>query len=191
MIIGTGHVARAGKDTAAEGLIRDLGYQRMSFAAPLKELALKADPLITSATRTVNTQAGHGRLKWTVQGLGGWDAAKDTYPEVRKFLQNLGLGAREVFGEDFWVDMALKQAERYENVVFTDVRFINEADAIKAAGGKVVRIDRPGFVAAGHVSETELLGYDFDHVIVNDGTVVDLQLKLVDYAKSQSKALAK
>lgn len=181
-IIGLGHVARVGKDTAAEGLVRELGFTRLGFADPLKELALAADPLITSSTRTVNVQAGHGRLAWTVAGM-GWENAKNTYTEVRRFLQNLGLGARTVFGEDFWVEQTLRKAERHQRVVIPDVRFTNEADAIKAAGGIVIRIDRPGHVAAGHVSETELVDYDFDHVMANDGTALDLQVAVLDIAK--------
>lgn len=190
MIIGIGHVARTGKDTAAEGLVRDLGYTKLSFAEPLKRLALEADPLITSATRTVNTASGHGRFAWTVKGM-GWEDAKNSYPEVRRFLQNLGLGARKVFGEDFWVDRALAEAAKHQNVVFSDVRFVNEADAIRAAGGKVIRIDRPGHVGQGHISETELADYDFDQVIANDGAVWDLQAAVVDYAKFLEKKVPK
>lgn len=190
MIIGLGHAKRVGKDVSAEALIRELGFHRISFADPLKALAFEADPLITGGTRTVNTAIGHGRLQWVVQGLGGWDNAKDTYPEVRRFLERLGRGARVVFGDDFWLNMALKQAEQYENVVFSDVRYENEADAIKAAGGVVVKIDRPGFEAHGEV-DTLLDGYEFDHVIRNHRTVVDLQAEIVAYAKSLMKVAAK
>lgn len=183
MIIGIGHAKRVGKDTAAEALVRDLGFVRISFADPLKALAFEADPLVTSGTRTVNTHIGHGRMQWVVQGLGGWDAAKDTYPEVRRFLEKLGAGARKVFGETFWLNMALEQAKQHENVVFSDVRYENEADAIKAAGGKVIRIDRPGFEPGGEV-DTLLVGYEFDHVLKNTSSVADLQAEIVAYAKS-------
>lgn len=172
LIIGIGHVKRTGKDTAAAVLQEEFGFVRYAFAGPLLELAMEADPLVTSATRTVNTQVGHGRFAHTVRGL-GYEAAKNTYPEVRSFLQKLGVGARKVFGENFWVDQLMGQISRrpVNRVVVPDVRFINEAEAIKAAGGVVVRVDRPGFTASGHVSETELLGYEFDHVLVNDGTL--------------------
>ena len=195
MIIGIGHVARTGKDTAAEALVRELGFKRVGFADPLKALAFEADPLITSNTRTVNISVGHGRLAWTVKGL-GWEEAKNTYPEVRKFLQNLGIGARKVFGEDFWVERTLREASRHQDVVIPDVRFENEADAIQAAGGILIRIDRPGHVAGGHVSETELVDYPFDHVVSNEGSIEDLQSRMielvqhaaVDRAESKVKA---
>lgn len=187
MIVGIGHVARAGKDTAANALMRDLNFIRIGFADQLKELAMVADPLITSAVRTINTNIGHGHLAWTVQGLGGWEAAKDTYPEVRKFLQRLGDGGRKVFGENFWVDQALNAAHAHDgHVVIPDVRYENEADAIRAAGGVVIKIDRPGYVAQGHVSETALAGWDgWDEVFMNSGSVQDLQVDVVSWVKNR------
>jgi len=63
-------------------------------------------------------------------------------------------------------------------VIVTDVRHINEIHAIKAAGGKVVRVIRRGSGLSGgaalHSSETEhaaLPDSDFDAIIVNDETL--------------------
>lgn len=186
MIVGIGHVARVGKDTAATALCRDLGFVRYGFADQLKALAMEADPLVTAQTQRVNVGIGHGRLKWVVQGLGGWEAAKDTYPEARAFLQNLGLGARKVFGEDFWVEQLFRKiaAEGHENVVVPDVRFPNEAAAIRAAGGFLIRIDRPGHQPGGHVSETAGVGIEFDHVVPNAGSLLELEQRVVDLVRT-------
>lgn len=185
MIVGIGHVARVGKDTAAEALCRDLQFVRLGFADQLKELAMVADPLITSATRTINTHIGHGRLKWTVEGVGGWGPAKDMYPEVRAFLQRLGEGARKVFGEDFWIDRLMERAQWHDNVVIPDVRYRNEAEKIREQGGVLIRINRPGRVASGHVSETELVDFDWDQEFDNSGSVMDLQQNVVTFVKSK------
>jgi hypothetical protein len=186
MIVGIGHVARVGKDIAAGALSRDLGFQRRAFADKLKDLAYAANPLVTSSVSTTNVGAGRGRLAWVVAGM-GWEEAKNVYPEVRRFLQDLGLGAREVFGEDFWVKQAVAGVGK-KDVVFSDVRFHSEAEALHALGGKLIRIDRPGRVAEGHVSETALAGFDgWDAVIVNDGTVQDLEDKVVAQVKEWMK----
>lgn len=186
LIVGIGHVARVGKDVAAGALSRDLGFQRRAFADKLKELALEADPIVTTQVQTTNIGAGRGRLAWVVQGM-GWDEAKNVYPEIRKFLQDLGLGARNVFGEDFWVKQATAGIGK-TNVVFSDVRFHTEADAVKALGGKLIRIDRPGRVAEGHASETALAGFEgWDAVIVNDSSVQDLEDKVVATVKGWLK----
>ena len=76
--------------------------------------------------------------------------------------------------------------------IITDCRFPNEAKAIKARGGILIRINRPQYLDNGlvirkneHLSETSLDDYDgFDHVIENDGSIEELvekvkQLKLV------------
>lgn len=69
-------------------------------------------------------------------------------------------------------------------VVITDVRFKNEIAAIKKAGGKVVRITRPGHEEPkwNHASETEQLEVsdeEFDYLIDNSGDLHYLGL-LVD-----------
>jgi hypothetical protein len=74
------------------------------------------------------------------------------------------------------------------NWIITDVRFPNEAKAIKDRGGIVIRVDRLKselslFNASQHESETALDDYEFDYVIDNDGSIEELvekvkQLKL-------------
>lgn len=187
LVVGIGHVARVGKDVAAKALSRDLGFQRRAFADKLKELALQADPLVTTQIQTTNVGAGRGRLSWVVQGM-GWEEAKNVYPEVRKFLQDLGVGARAVFGETFWVDQAMADVKKGQDVVFSDVRFHSEAEAIQALGGKLIRIDRPGRVAEGHVSETALAGWDgWDAVITNSGSIPSLEAAVVNQVKEWQK----
>lgn len=78
--------------------------------------------------------------------------------------------------------------ESLGGVVFSDVRFRNEYEAIKKAGGKLVRVRRYSWKPfdksgnASHQSETELLGFGddkFDHIIDNGGDLNHLGL-LVD-----------
>lgn len=189
MIVGIGHVQRVGKDTAAEALCRDLGFVRKGFADPLKDLAFATNPLVTSGTRTVNTDVGHGRLQWVVQGCGGWEQAKNTYPEVRVFLQNLGQAARRVFGETFWIDRMFDKVGPADRIVVPDVRYRNEADEIRARGGVLIRINRPGRVAAGHVSETELVDFDWDEEFDNKGSIADLQATVVAFVKNRIQTM--
>lgn len=185
LIVGFGHVARVGKDVAADALCRDLGFVKVGFADQLRELAMAADPLVVGGTRTVNVGVGHGHFKWMVQGH-GYEQAKDIYPEVRGFLQRLGQGAREVFGPYFWVEQWERKIEKFPLVVVPDVRYLNEAETIQAKGGVVVRINRPGRFAAGHQSELELADWDgWDEEFVNAGGIQDLQRDVVAYVKNQ------
>ena len=79
-----------------------------------------------------------------------------------------------MFGINFWVDITLNSIKE-DRAVISDVRFKNEADAIKRIGGQVWRINRNGVgPVTNHSSETDLDDYDFDHIIDNDYSVVDL-----------------
>ncbi len=66
------------------------------------------------------------------------------------------------------------------NWIITDVRFPNEAQAIKDRGGIVIRVNRPGYgtsitdLASAHPSETALDGFEFDYTINNDGDLEKL-----------------
>ena len=106
----------------------------------------------------------------------------------RKILQLLGTEAgREIIHPNIWVNSLFADYTTDSNWVITDVRFPNEAQAIKDRGGIVIRIERPGgesHCGGAHASETALDDYDFDIVINNDGTIEELidkvkQLNLV------------
>lgn len=186
MIVGLGFVARSGKDTAAEGLVRELGFKRYGFADQLKALALEANPLVTPVTRTVNIGIGHGKLQHIVAGL-RWEGAKDQYTEVRTFLENLGKGARTVFGDRFWVDQLMQSLPEDENAVIADVRYLNEIDAIRDRGGMVIKIQRPGHEASTlRPSEIELREYDgWDAVVHNNRSTAELQSEVVQLVRER------
>jgi hypothetical protein len=77
------------------------------------------------------------------------------------------------------VELGYKKA----NIVVDDVRFENEAQAIRDLGGKLIKIKRTNqfsTVADDHVSEQELDDSLFDHVIINDGTLEELENKIDD-----------
>ena len=58
--------------------------------------------------------------------------------------------------------------------VVPDVRFANEAEAIRELGGVIVRVERPGVgPLSAHVSEVPPAEPDF--IIRNNGTIRDLQ----------------
>tara|TARA_R100001244_G_scaffold120565_1_gene90177 strand:- start:2776 stop:3039 length:264 start_codon:yes stop_codon:yes gene_type:complete len=60
-----------------------------------------------------------------------------------------------------------------ELAIVPDVRFPNEADAIKQAGGKVIRLTRSPHDDQ-HESETALDDYEgFDHVLDNANSSLD------------------
>lgn len=168
MIIGISGYARSGKDTAANHLVNKYGFSRYSFAAPMKEAMYRLNPVVFSDS------IGEFRYKNLVD-VYGLDKAKDDYPEIRRLLQVFGTEVgRDMFGANFWVDITLNSITS-KNAVITDVRFKNEADAIRSAGGEIWRVNRFGIgPVTNHASEIDLDDYDFDNVINNDLSVVEL-----------------
>jgi len=169
MIIGLTGYAQSGKDTLAGMLIGLHKYENRAFADPIRKLLYDMNPIVKGEDYTV---------QGVVDGY-GWDFAKTAFPEVRSLLQTLGVGARKLFGDDFWVSQGLSGLTPGDRVVITDVRFPNEADAIKDLGGQIWRVKRLGVGAVNsHVSETAMDGYKVDQIFINNGSVDDLMALL-------------
>lgn len=169
MIIGLSGYARSGKDTVADYLVENHGFVKLSFATPMRESLYRLNPDIRDMTGLV-----YGFQQ--AVNLFGWEDMKTHFPSYRGLMQRMGTEVgREMFGEDFWVDQALRKAPADANVVFSDVRYQNEAYAIQRNFGEVWRVERPGVSAANdHTSEKDLDDYKFDHKILNYGPVEDL-----------------
>jgi hypothetical protein len=171
VIIGLSGYSRSGKDEVAKILVEEYGFTRVAFADKIRELLYEMNPIVDT----------HYRLQSLVDAY-GWDEVKRR-PQVREMLQDLGVGARTLFENNFWINQALNPhiydhpiVGVNKNIVITDVRFTNEADIINALGGQVWRIKRPGVEAVnGHVSEHDLDGYKVKMILKNEGTLDDLR----------------
>jgi hypothetical protein len=173
MIIGLSGYARSGKDTVAELLCLNYDYERVSFADPMRNALYALSPRLDSITRLSEYVDDYG-----------WDVAKQN-SEVRRLLQIFGTEVgRKMFGENFWIDMSLKNLQNNSRIVISDVRFPNEAEAIKKLGGSIWRINRKTHGAVnGHASEHAMDNYMFNHVIYNDQTIDDLSDEVFMLAK--------
>lgn len=169
-LIGIAGWARSGKDTIADYLVNNNGYQKFSFSTPMKTAMEKLNPTIRILTTNQDLP-----LKDAVDYF-GWEELKTISPDIRPLLQRFGTEVgREMFGEDFWVNYALSSIPDGTKAVIADVRFPNEANAIKKLGGKVFKVVRDGVGPANdHASEHALDDYKFDGQIENNGTLDSL-----------------
>jgi hypothetical protein len=170
--------ARSGKDTAGSWLVENRGYVRVSFADPIREAALRLNPVVNTYVGfcdEYNHEVEEVRLSEVVDDY-GWETSKDLHPEVRRILQELGMAVREI-DPDFWLRAALKKVtaanEAGHPVVITDVRFPNEAESLQRAGFELVYIDRPGVEHLDHASENSLTADDADMALHNVGSLDD------------------
>lgn len=187
---------RSGKDTFAKTLVEELDFRRVAFADPLRDAALALDPIVGPTSLPGDLVPSYHRLSEVIDTL-GWEVAKDFAPEVRRILQALGTDAIRKLDDEFWVRIAMERVGDLQtgmthsgwsgrvvrsfdghSVVVTDCRFPNEAEAIRQAGGVIVRVERPGATEAAeedlHASETALDDYPEDYVVPNTGTLEDL-----------------
>ena len=152
-VIGLGHYARVGKDEVADYLVEKYGFHKQGY------------------TDTINAV-----LHDTCEGIAkivdeiGWEEAKDRHPWIRTRQQALGASVRNHVGMDTWVNAVASQWEGGRRYVIKNVRFPNECKSIQSAGGKVARVDRPGFGPVNsHFSEIALADWDgWDAVITNN-----------------------
>jgi hypothetical protein len=173
MIIGLSGYAQSGKDTVAELLCLNYGYTRMSFAQPMRDAIYTLNPIVFNLnSRVADLVDEHG-----------WDVAKAN-PEVRRLLQVFGTDVgRKQFGDNFWVQQAFDKLEGTK-VVFSDVRFPNEANEIIQYGGQVWRVNRHNHAPVNtHKSEHAMDMFMFKHVLYNDGTLDDLSDEVFMLAK--------
>ena len=162
--IGFTGKAGAGKDTAG-AFLTSLGYKRLAFADPLKEICRDLFELSEEQLR--------GSLK--TSGITGSDFIKDGVTP-RKILQFFGTDiVRNQFGEilkdpgNFWIRQISKRIiqEPETPFIFTDVRFENEAKFIHDLGGIIIKIRRPSVEKEdSHETEKGISGYDYE--VVND-----------------------
>jgi hypothetical protein len=174
LLLGLTGPPGAGKDASAAHLVGSHNFKRFAFADQIRQAALVLDPLVKGRTRLSAVVADHG-----------WDIAKTEWPEVRRLLQVLGteLG-RDLHGPDVWVDRvftAIGDLPPDQRVVISDCRFPNEAAAVRAHGGFIVRINRTVHqldAVMSHPSETESAGLKPDYVLSNHGTLGELARRL-------------
>jgi ATPase subunit of ABC transporter with duplicated ATPase domains len=154
MIIGLTGFKGCGKSTVAEILEERMGYKIRSFATPIKDM-LKVMGL-------THEELYDPELKEKVM--------PDFGKSPREIMQLLGTEfARNMLSKDVWVTALMRQLNDEDNYVIDDVRFPNEAAAIHARGGKVVRVVRPAdpSKADNHISEQGLNTEQIDYELQN------------------------
>lgn len=169
-VIALSGPAGCGKDTAADYLCRKGDFARCAFAKPLKA--------------ALNAMFGWRGFEWDNRT---WkeETLRDIGKSPRQLAQTLGTEwGRQLVHRDLWLLLAKREIERARQcgepgIVFTDCRFVNEAEFVRAETGLVIRIDRDACApVAGHASETPLPDHLVGAVIGNNGTLDEFYDKL-------------
>lgn len=168
-------LAGSGKTTAANALLYDAkGWERVKFATPLKAMlrafydACGLDPFQIE-----------DRIEGTMKEMADPALCGRT---PRHAMQTLGTEwGRDRIAADLWVQAWQSKTKQLldegVNVVCDDCRYPNEAKAVRALGGKVVRIIGRGGIASKHESEKPLPP---DFQVENQGDI-DIFRKRITY----------
>ena len=101
---------------------------------------------------------------------------------IRILLQEIGTQAmRNMIHPDIWVNSLFEGYEpKCDKYIITDVRFLNEAQAIKDRDGIIIRLERETNTDDQHESEIALDDHYnmFNHVVDNNGNINDLVEKI-------------
>lgn len=163
MIIGIAGLAGSGKSTVAALLSAQYGFSVRNFADPLKNICKDlfqfSDDQLWGPSQSRN--APDARY---------WDQS------ARDALQILGSAARKYY-PDVWVQLTVRDINRFADIVIGDVRYDNEVRAIHNMGGQVWYVHRPDLPRQLHESE-QLTAEACDYTLNNTTTLEDLKLDI-------------
>lgn len=178
MIIGITGKIGSGKSTLADGL-KKIGFNEYSFADPLKKIG---EIFGFNSTQLYGTQSEKLEIHpvWKVS--------------ARYFLQKVGtelfreqlpIIASEMKIEDsIWIELfKMKYYKDPRNYVISDVRFKDEAEAIRKLGGiliKTIRTTTQNEAEKSHKSEKEIDEIEVNLIVNNDENDKEKALKIVE-----------
>lgn len=153
-----GH-ARAGKDTVADMVYQlnpALNIDSFAFASPLKEMY--------SYTCSLFDFDPNVKDREFLQKMGGWVRNKDPDAFVKILMDKVDMSYADI-------------------IIVTDVRYLNEANALRRNGFKLIKLVRPGFEtsveselqgASTHESEMDVDSIAPHVTIINNGDLDEL-----------------
>ena len=168
-LIGLTGLAGTGKDTV-RNILQDEGFTGFAFADPIRGMIRE---LLSSNGIDDGYIDDRERKEKTIPALG---------VSYRHLAQTLGTEWGRSLAPDFWLRIAgaymddlAWQGAQASHFVISDVRFENEAEWIRKRGGVIWRVVRDHATPVrDHVSEAGVLDIEVDHVIHNQGGILDL-----------------
>lgn len=175
MLIGITGYARHGKDSVADVLVKRYGYTKTSFAKPMKEAVCA---VFDWTMEHIENHKEEVDLRWGISPrqaltlLGtefGQFMLCEKYPQFKKST-----------GRRLWVKRALCNYKQGDKLVISDLRFPHEEEYIRELGGKIIKVERPGYpVNLDHESERCVLLVKSDFLIKNDRTLDEMHDNII------------
>ena len=204
MVIGFAGRCRSGKTILSE-VCEKYGYQRLSFAIPLKQLCadildISIDELNRAKNENIPIEITIGKnvceilseetnipIETTTEICDG-----KYLHTVRDMLQFIGTDYIRKYNSDWHVNKIREMIEDNVNYVIDDVRFPNEKRMIEQLGGDCWFVTRTTLDnVSNHESETSITWKDcMNKVIVNNSTLNELLFKWEIFMDNYTRSCA-
>lgn len=162
-LVGFSGKRGVGKDTAGSYLVQK-GWKRYAFADPLK----------LGCNQFFNFKCEKDEIcpYWGV-------SPREVYQKIgTEVFREIDKIFKLNVGNDFWIKRFLAEYDPNIKTVITDVRFPNEAEAIKKLGGIIIKISRETGFNDNHSSENSIGEIKADYEIFNRTSIEDLYLMI-------------
>lgn len=190
-IIAFGGRKESGKTELAK-ICEQYGYQRISFATPLKKLICKLLKLdtIEALNEAKNKEIGHvpnqedyelmaQESDIPIDYLKSCSDKFNSHNTVRDWLQIIGTDIIRNYDNDWHVKKTMSLIKENKCYAFDDVRFPNELEGLKTIGAECWFVIRPKCDNISHHPSEESVDMTmFDsNVIVNDGVLKKITIR--------------
>lgn len=182
MLIGILGCSKHGKDTIADYLCDQYGFEKITLSEPLKEVCRIlfgfTNEQLYGDKKDIIDPKYEVSPRLIFQYLGTDILRRD----INKIVPNLK--------DNIWIDivsskyLSKKQNNPNVKIVISDIRFENEVKRIHELNGIIIKVIRPSLKNNDeHESEKNILNIKGDYEIINDGTILDLHEKISNVFK--------
>lgn len=178
-IIGICGRKRSGKDTIAQYLCQQYGYENQKISEDLKKMVQLlfgfSDEQVEDDTKDVNDTRWDISPREAMQFFGTHVMQK----EIQHLLTKKQIGRR------FWIESFVTKHNLHDTekrIVISDIRFLHEYEVLKRYNAFIIRVDKDAmpFDQSDHESEKDYINIPTDAILKNNGNVIDLYNNIED-----------
>ena len=160
---------RSGKDTIAKYIVQKYGYKHYKIAAKLKDVCGMLFGFSEEQMEDNSKDIIDKKFNITPRHAMQFVGTEMMQYKIQELLPSIG--------RNFWINILLREIQKEDNVVISDMRFVHEFDAIKNTNNaiNVIQVSKDSFIDIDlHPSEVEWRDIPASTIIENNKTIEDL-----------------
>lgn len=177
---------KSGKDTVANFIRKHsvIKFEELRFADKLKNFVCELIGCTREQLEDQDFKASRLGPEWDkyIRIEDGFHVnyVKSKSTTVRDLLIAIGDGLRNLVGPNVWVNGARSTYKSMKDTIVTDWRYREgEGEFLDEEKAYTIRVIRPDQPLINSPSERSLDDYRFDFIIINDGTLEELERKVI------------